>query len=150
MNIAESITLHGTPVYVEKEFHIKPYRRRTDACYYGDIVAVYKNTSRWYLVGIEIKDWKAKVGMSYARQYLRTYGTVCEYFYLAARRFSEKLFASPSIGLFSLDKMAVIKKPCYLFPDEMLRSEAIRRMKKSGLDARVIESPYQTTLDSYM
>jgi hypothetical protein len=150
MNIAQSITDHGRPVYVEREFHIKPYRNRADACYYGDILAVYKCDYHWYLVGIEIKDWKTRVGIKLARRYLKTYGAVCEYFYLAARRFSQRLFGCSPVGLFSLEKMEVVKKPHYLFPDEILRVEAIKRMKKSGLDPRVIESPYQTTLDRYM
>ncbi|MBU7032592.1 MAG: hypothetical protein HXS53_08675 [Theionarchaea archaeon] len=150
MKIIESITAHGTPIYSEKEFHIKPYRNRADACYYGDILAVYKYDQRWYLVGIEVKDWKTKVGINLARRYLNTYGAVCEYFYLAARRFSGRLYGSSPIGLFSLEKMEVVKRPRYLFPDEILRSEAIRRMKKSGLSPEVIESPYQTTLDMYI
>jgi hypothetical protein len=150
MNIARSITIHGRPVYVEREFHIKPYRNRADACYYGDILAVYNHGYRWYLVGIEIKDWKTRVGMKLARRYLKTYGAVCEYFYLAARRFSQKLFGYSPVGLFSLERMEVIKNPRYLFPDELLRVEAIKRMKKSGLDPLVVESPYQTTLDRYM
>jgi hypothetical protein len=148
--IVECIREHGTPIHVEKEFHIKPMRCRKDVCYYGDILAVYEKGKRWYLVGIEIKDWKATVGPGLALEYLSAYGNVCEYFYLAARRFSNRLLRVPSIGLFSLEKMEVVKKPKYLYPNEKLRANAVNRMKKSGLDVRVIESPYQTTLDMFL
>lgn len=150
MLIPECIKEHGTPIHVEKEFHMKPVRNRKDVCYYGDILAVYKKGRRWYLVGIEIKDWKAKVGPKLAKTYLSVYGDVCEYFYMAARRFSSDLLRIPSVGLFSLEKMEVIKKPKYLYPNEKLRASAIRRMKKSGLNLHVIESPYQTTLDMFL
>lgn len=149
MVIAQYIREHGIPIYVEKEFHMKPLRNRKDICYYGDILAVYEKGKRWYLVGIEIKDWQARVGPQLARDYLSVYGEVCEYFYLAARRFSSQLLSSP-VGLFSLERMEVIKKPEYLYPNEKLRANAIKRMKKSGLDPHVTESPYQTTLDLFM
>lgn len=150
MLIPEYIKDHGTPIHVEKEFHIKPVRNRKDVCYYGDILAVYENGKRWYLVGIEIKDWKARVGPKLAKTYLSVYGDVCEYFYLAARRFSSKLLRIQSVGLFSLEQMKVIKPPAYLYPRERLRASAIKRMKKSGLKENVIESPYQTTLDMFL
>jgi hypothetical protein len=150
MTIAACIKEHGIPIHVEKEFHIKPVRNRRDACYYGDILAVYERGRRWYLVGIEVKDWKARVGPKLAKEYLSTYGEVCEYFYLAARRFSRRLLTFPSVGLFSLEKMEVVKKPGYLYPDENLRASAIKRMKKDGLKETVIESPYQTTLDQFL
>jgi len=148
--IPECIKEHGTPIHIEKEFHIKPFRQRKDICYYGDILVVYEKGRKWYLVGIEIKDWKARVGPKLARNYLKVYGQVCEYFYLAARRFSKKLLGTPSVGLFSLEKMEVVKKPQYLYPNEKLRENAVKRMKKSGLKETVIESPYQTTLDLFM
>ncbi|KYK35350.1 MAG: hypothetical protein HXS46_06910 [Theionarchaea archaeon] len=147
--IPKYIKEHGIPIYVEKEFHIKPFRQRKDICYYGDIVAVYENGRRWYVVGIEIKDWKVRVGPKLARKYLKVYGQVCEYFYLAARRFSRKLLGMPSVGLFSLKKMEVVKRPQYLYPNERLRENAVKRMKKCGLKEEVIESPYQTTLDMF-
>ncbi len=150
MLVAECIREHGIPIHVEKEFHMKPVRNRKDICYYGDILAVYEKGNSWYLVGIEIKDWKARVGPQIAHDYLTVYGAVCEYFYLAARRFSHQLLGIPSVGLFSLEKMKVIKRPEYLYPDERLRASAIKRMKKGGLKEAVIESPYQTTLDLYL
>lgn len=154
MVIAESIKEHGTPIHVEKEFHMKPVRCRKDVCYYGDILAIYEKERqkgrRWYLVGIEVKDWKVKVGPKLAHEYLSVYGQVCEYFYLAAQKFSSKLLRHSSIGLFSLEKMEVVKKPKYLYPNENLRRNAVKRMKKSGLKEDVIESPYQTTLDLFM
>ena len=148
--IPEHIREHGIPIHVEKEFHIKPFRQRKDICYYGDILAVYEKGVRWYLVGIEIKDWKVRVGPKLAKNYLKVYGQVCEYFYLAARRFSKRLLGLPSVGLFSLEKMEVVKRPEYLFPNEKLRGSAVKRMKKSGLKEDVIEFPYQTTLDLFM
>jgi hypothetical protein len=147
--IVECIKDHGTPIYIEKEFHMKPYRCRKDVCYYGDIFAVYQNKRRWYVVGIEIKDWKTRVGPTLIREYLPVYGAVCEYFYLAARWFSRRCWGLPA-GLFSLKKMEVVKKPVYLYPDEKLRINAVQRMKKQGLDKTVIESPYQTTLDQFV
>ncbi len=154
MKIAECIKAHGTPIHVEKEFHIKPVRQRKDICYYGDILAVYEKKrqreNRWYLVGIEIKDWKARVGKTLVQEYLSVYGAVCEYFYVAARRFSPHVLSIPSVGLFSLERMKVIKPPMYLYPDEMLRKSAVKRMKKQGLKDNVIESPYQMTLDHFL
>ncbi|MBU6997617.1 MAG: hypothetical protein HXS41_08830 [Theionarchaea archaeon] len=148
--ITEHIREHGIPIYVEREFHIKPYRDRSDVCYYGDIVAVYQNGRRWYIVGIEVKDWKARVGSKLAAQYLSVYGEVCEYFYIAARRFSQSLLRTSRIGLFSLESMKVIRRSQYLFPDERLRISAVKRMKKGGLNPRVLESPYQTMLDAFL
>lgn len=148
--IVDYIKEHGTPIHVEKEFHIKPVRQRKDICYYGDILAVYEKGARWYLVGIEVKDWKVRVGEKLVREYLSVYGQVCEYFYLAARRFSINVLTVPSVGLFSLEKLEVVKKPQYLYPDEKLRMSAVKRMKKSGLQKNVLESPYQMTLDSFL
>jgi hypothetical protein len=148
--ITEYIREHGTPIHVEKEFHIKPYRDHSDICYYGDIVAVFQNGKRCYIVGIEVKDWKARVGSKLATQYQSVYGEVCEYFYIAARRFSRSLLRTSCVGLFSLESMKVIRRSPYLFPDETLRINAVKRMKKGGLDPDVLESPYQTTLDRFL
>lgn len=154
MKITECIKAHGTPIHVEKEFHMKPVRQRKDICYYGDILAVYEKKRQkgncWYLVGIEIKDWKQRVGKTLVKEYLSVYGVVCEYFYVAARRFSPHVLSLSSVGLFSLEQMKVIKHPSYLYPDETLRKSAVKRMKKQGLTSRVIESPYQTTLDHFL
>lgn len=147
--IVECIKDHGIPIYIEKEFHMKPYRCRKDIRYYGDIFAVYQNKRQWYVVGIEIKDWKTRVGPTLIREYLSVYGAVCEYFYVAARTFSRRCWGLPA-GLFSLKKEKVVKKPKYLYPNEKLRINAVQRMKKQGLKKIVIESPYQTTLDQFL
>jgi len=134
---------------VEREFHMRPVSCRTDVCHFGDIVAVYECGVRFFLVGIEVKDWKEKVTPALAQKYLSAYSCICEYFYLSAHKFSRSVFGMASVGLFSLARMEVIRQGKYLNPDESLRMNAIVRMKKSGLVKNVVESHHQTILEEF-
>ncbi|MDO8725135.1 MAG: hypothetical protein Q7J35_03590 [Candidatus Methanoperedens sp.] len=66
---------------------------------------------------IEIKEWDKRVNPKIAVEFLETYKPTCEYFYLAAKKFSKSTLELENIGLFDLTKMKVIKNPEYLYPD---------------------------------
>jgi hypothetical protein len=74
-------------------------------------MAIFKKSSRHYIVGIEIKEWNATVNPKLAVEYLETYRSTCEYFYLAAKKFSKSTLEINEIGLFDLTEMKVIKNP---------------------------------------
>jgi len=74
-----------------------------------DIVAVYKQSERFYIVGIEIKEWISVFIQKMAMEYLETYRGTCEYFYLAANKFSKSTLELKDIGLFDLSRMKVIR-----------------------------------------
>ncbi|VVB89488.1 Uncharacterised protein [uncultured archaeon] len=59
--IVSAITRHGVPVFQTSEMHLKPFLCRESACNLADIIAVYKRSERFYVVGIEIKEWKNRV-----------------------------------------------------------------------------------------
>src|SRR5512136_2767893 len=90
--IVKSITRHGIPVFHTSEMHIKPFLCRKSACNLADIIAVYKQSWRYCIVGIEIKEWNASVHPKLANEYLETYRSTCEYFYMAAKHFSASTF----------------------------------------------------------
>jgi len=101
-------------------------------------------------VGVEIKEWNATVNPKLAMEYLETYRNTCEYFYLAAKKFSKSTFELNEIGLFDLTEMKVIKNPAYLFPNPDFRAHLMKRMKKQYntlLD--VVEDPYQRTIGEF-
>jgi hypothetical protein len=54
-----------------------------------------------------------------------------EYFYLAAKKFSQSTLESKDIGLFDLTKMKVIKNPEYLYPDVDFRANLMKRIKNN-------------------
>src|SRR3990170_8393365 len=115
--IVNAITHHGIPVFHTSEIHLKPFLCRESACNLADIIAVYKQAERFYIVGIEIKEWDKRVNPKIAREYLETYRHTCEYFYLAAKKFSKITLELKNIGLFDLTRMKDIKDPEYLYPD---------------------------------
>ena len=148
--IVQSIHLHGNPVFHTPEMHLKPYLCRESVCNLADIIAVYNQSGRFYVVGIEIKEWKNTVYPKVAVEYLETYRQTCEYFYLAGKHFSKKTFKIEEIGLFDLTCMKVVKKPDYLFPDSGFRANLMKRIKKHFKELPgVVEDPFQRTLLEY-
>jgi hypothetical protein len=120
-------------------------------CYLADILTIFRNKKRDYLIGIEIKDWKHTVHPKLCWQYLKTYRKSCEYFYLAARKFSPDAALIEELGLINLSNMKVVKKAEYLFPSREFRAGVVRELKKCTKFKRdVIEDPYQMSLDMYI
>jgi len=126
--IVNAITRHGNLIFHTSEMHLKPFLCRESVCNLADIIAVYKQSERFYVVGIEIKEWNKRVNPKIANQYLETYRSTCEYFYLAAKRFSKNTLEIRDIGLFDLTRMKVIKNPAYLYPDTDFRANIMRRI----------------------
>ncbi len=145
--IVNAITDHGIPVFHTSEMYIKPFLCKKSACNLADIIAVFKQSQRFYIVGIEIKEWSAPVNLKLAMEYLETYRPTCEYFYLAAKHFSRSTFELKEIGLFDLTYMKVIKPPAYLFPNIGFRANIMKRIKKQfNVLLDVVDDPYQRTL----
>lgn len=71
--IVDAITNHGNPVFQTSEMHLKPYLCRESVCNLADTIAVYKQSERFYIVGIEIKEWDKRVHPKIAMEYLETY-----------------------------------------------------------------------------
>ncbi len=148
--IISAITLHGIPVFHTSEMHIKPFLCRKSVCNLADIIAVYKQSWRYYIVGIEIKEWSATVHPKLALEYLNTYRSTCEYFYMAANHFSSSTLEIEDIGLFDLTEMKVIKAPEYLRPDPDFRANLMKRIKKQyKLLYNVVDDPYQRSLPEF-
>ncbi len=145
--VVNVITGHGIPVFHTSEMHIKPFICRKSVCNLADIIALFKKSERVYIVGIEIKEWDAPVHSKLASDYLETYRRTCEYFYLAAKRFSKNTLRLEEIGLIDLNDMKVIKDPGYLFPDPDFRANMMKRIKKQfQVPAGIVDDPYQRTL----
>jgi hypothetical protein len=80
-------------------------------------------------------------------EYFETYRNTCEYFYLAAKKFSKSTLELDDIGLFDLTEMKVIKNPAYLFPNPDFRAHLMKRIKKQyNILLDVVDDPYQRTL----
>jgi hypothetical protein len=109
--IVNAIDQHGIPLFHTSEMHLKPFICRESACNLADIIAVYKQSERFYIVGIEIKEWDKSVHPKMAMEYLETYRGTCEYFYLAVNKFSKSTLELKDIGLFDLGRMKVVKDP---------------------------------------
>ncbi len=145
--IVKAITQHGNPVFHTSEMHLKPFLCRESACNLADIIAVYKRSERYYIVGIEIKEWDKRVHQKIAMEYLETYRHTCEYFYLAAKRFSRNTLELADIGLFDLTEMKVIKTPEYLYPDVDLRANIMKRIKNNfKVLTNAVDDPFQRTI----
>jgi hypothetical protein len=148
--VVNTITGNGVSVFHTSEIHIKPFICRKSACNLADIIALFKKSERFYIVGIEIKEWDAPVHSKLAAKYLETYRRTCEYFYLAAKHFSKKTLQLKEIGLIDLDHMKVVKDPDYLFPDANFRASMMKRIKKQfKVPAGIVDDPYQRTLLEY-
>jgi len=148
--IVSAITLHGVPVFQTSELHLKPFLCRESACNLADIIAVYKRSERFYIVGIEIKEWKNMVYPKMAMEYLDTYRSTCEYFYLAAKRFSKSTFEVKDIGLFDLTGMKIVKNPEYLYPDADFRANLMKRIKNHfKVLSNAVDDPFQRTIEEF-
>jgi hypothetical protein len=120
-------------------------------CYLADILTIYRKGNRDYLIGIEIKDWKNTVHPKLCWEYLKTYRKSCEYFYLAARKFSQVAPMIEEIGLINLESMKVVKPAEYLFPQKEFRAGVVRGLKKiTNFNRDIIEDPYQMSLDMFL
>lgn len=120
-------------------------------CYLADILAVFRRSNRDYLIGIEIKDWKQTIHPKLCWKYLKTYRKSCEYFYLAARKFSPIAHMITELGLINLNKMEVVKRAEYLFPKKEFRAAVVKSLKKCVATKRnIIEDPYQMSLDRWI
>ncbi len=145
--IVNAITIHGIPVFHTSEMHLKPFLCQESARNLADIIAVYKQSERFYIVGIEITEWDKRVNPKIAMEYLETYRKTCEYFYLAAKKFSLSTLESKDIGLFDLTKMKVIKNPEYLYPDVDFRANLMKRIKNNFRTlTNAVEDPFQRTI----
>ncbi len=138
--------LHATESVLAKRFF-----DWEGVCYLADILTIFRNKKRDYLIGIEIKDWKHTVHPKLCWQYLKTYRKSCEYFYLAARKFSPDAALIEELGLINLSTMKVVKRAEYLFPSKEFRAGVVRGLKKCTSFRRdLIEDPYQMSLDRYL
>ena len=145
--IVKAITSHGIPVFHTSEIHLKPFLCRESTCNLADIIAVYKQSEHFYTVGIEIKEWDKRVHPKMAMEYLETYRGTCEYFYLAAKKFSRSTLELKDIGLFDLGRMKVIKNPGYLYPDVEFRANLMKRIKNNfKVLTNAVDDPFQRTI----
>ncbi len=145
--IVDSISRHGIPVFHTSEIHLKPFLCRESVCNLADIIAVYRQVERFYIVGIEIKEWDKCIHPKIAMEYLETYRRTCEYFYLAAKRFSKRTLGLEDIGLFDLTEMKVIKNPKYLYPCPEFRANLMQRIKNHfNVLTDAVEDPFQRTI----
>lgn len=148
--IVDAITQHGIPVFHTSEMHLKPFLCRESACNLADIIAVYKQSKRFYIVGIEIKEWDKRVHPKMAMEYLETYRQTCEYFYLAAKKFSKSTLELKDIGLFDLTRREVIKNSEYLYPDAYFRANLMERIKNNfKVLTNAVEDPFQRTIEEF-
>ena len=148
--IVSAITMHGDLVFHTPEMHLKPFLCRESACNLADIIAVYKRSERFYIAGIEIKEWDKRINPKMAEEYLETYRKTCEYFYLAAKHFSASTLELEDIGLFDLSVMKVIKNPRYLYPDPEFRAHLMKRIKNNfRVLSGVVDDPFQRTILEY-
>ena len=149
-SIVSAITRHGIPVFQTTEMHLKPFLCRESVCNLADIIAVYKRSDRFYIVGIEIKEWDKCVHPKIAMEYLETYRSSCEYFYLAAKRFSRRTLELEQIGLFDLTRMETIKNPEYLYPDADFRASIMKRIKNNfKVLTNAVDDPFQRTIEEF-
>lgn len=148
--IVKAITQHSAPVFHTSEMHLKPFLCRERACNLANIIVVYKQSEKFYVVGIEIKEWDKRVNPKMAREYLETYRPTCEYFYLAAKKFSKSTLDLKDIGLFDLTRMKVIKNSEYLYPDTDFRTNLMSRIKNNfKVLSNAVEDPFQRTIGEF-
>jgi hypothetical protein len=147
--ILRRLDRHGELVCHATEVPLEPVYLTTDRvpCYRADVLALYRGPRGHTLVGIEVKDWGARVGVRMARSYLRAYGRACQYFYLAANDFTEGLFSTRDVGLFHLDRREVVKAAGRLSPDPGLWRSAVSRLGElCGTELELPLDPHQSTL----
>ncbi len=101
-------------------------------------------------MGIEIKEWDKRVHPKMAKEYLETYRPTCEYFYLAAKKFSKSTLGLKDTGLFDLTSMSVMKCSEYLFPDVGFRANLMKRIKNNfRVLSNAMEDPFQRTIEEF-
>jgi hypothetical protein len=152
--IIDTIDEHGDYVlHTTESVLARRYVEWDGICIYADILTMFRKNKRDYLIGIEVKDWKAIVNPKLCWNYLKTYRKSCEYFYLAARKFSPTVHMIDEVGLIDLEKMKIVKKAEYLFPKKEYRAGVVKRLKKVTPIRRnigeIIEDPYQLSLDKF-
>ncbi len=147
--IVRRLDRHGRLVCWTTEMPLEPVYLTTDrpACYRGDVLALFEGPRGHALVGVEVKDWDARVSIPMARDYLAAYGKVCQHFYLAANGFAEGLFSLRDLGLFHLDRREVVKAPGTLRPEPALWRSAVERLcRLRAVDIDLPPDPHQSTL----
>lgn len=148
--ILELLKEHGDCVLCDTETPLaRRFRGNWDGqCKYGDILAVFRKNGLEYLIGIEVKDWKARVTPKMCYLYLKTYRKGCQYVYIAARRFSPRTFDIHELGFIDLDRMEVVKRPEYLYPRKSDRAKVVRGMRGAPRPKRKrwVMHPDQTSL----
>jgi hypothetical protein len=140
---------HGQLVCWATEVPLEPTYLTSDRvqCYMGDVLSLHRGPEGHQLVGIEVKDWGNRVGVPMAREYLRTYGRACQYFYLAANGFAQGLFSVRDLGLFDLNRREVVKAPGQLSPEPALWRSAVERLcQLCGVEVDLPKDPLQRTL----
>ncbi len=148
--IVDAITLHGIPVIHTSETQLKPFLCWESACSLADIIAVYKQSERFYVVGIEITESDKRISPKMAVEYLETHRKTCDYFYLAAKRFSSSTLDLEGIGLFDLTRMKVIKSSEYLSSDPDFRAELMKRIKNNfKMLTCAVDDPFQSTIEEF-
>ncbi|MCE8428625.1 MAG: hypothetical protein J5U19_09580, partial [Candidatus Methanoperedens sp.] len=74
----------------------------------------------------------------------------CEYFYLAAKKFSHSTLEVKDIGLFDLTRMKVIKSSDYLYPDVDFRANVMGRIKNNfKVLTNAVDDPFQRTIGEF-
>ncbi len=147
--IVRRLDRHGRLVCWTTEMPLEPVYLTTDrpACYRGDVLALFEGARGHALVGIEVKDWGAKVSIPMARDYMEAYGKVCQHFYLAANGFTEGMFSVSDLGLFHLDRREVVKAPGPLRPDPALWQSAVDRLcQLCDMELDLPKDPSQSVL----
>ena len=85
-----------------------------------------------------------------ALEYLETYRQTCDYFYLAAKKFSSSMLELKDIGLFNLTRMKVIKESTYLCLDSELRANLMNRIKNNfRMLTNDVDDPFQRTIEEF-
>ncbi len=151
--IIDTLKHHGEYVRHDTESPLAKRFRRDwkGVCKYGDILALFRKDGVEYLIGIEIKDWKARVTPKMCYQYLKTYRKGCQYVYMAAREFSPRAFEIHELGFIDLREMKVVKKPEYLYPRKADREGVIRKMSNTPPRRKsFIQHPDQTCLSEFL
>jgi len=147
--IVNAITQHGVHVIHTSKTQLKPFLCRDSACNLADIIAVYKQSEKFYIVGIEIMESDKRVHPKMAVEYLETYGQTCDYFYLTAKKFSQSTLEL-DMGLFDLTRMKVIKSSEYLSPDTDLRANLMKRIRNNfRVLTNAADDPFQRTIEEF-
>lgn len=139
-----ALSHHGTLMASGREVCYRKEYGPDDERFIGDAFALFLDGGILSVVGVEIKDWAAPVTPKLAASYLETYGSCCDFVYLAARRFLPGVPRVRGLGLLSLDGPKVIRRADRLSPDPASWRFVISQM--SDLPAVAPRHPRQRTL----